>query len=323
MPENPYAAINDESNDPYADINNESGATKSEQAYGTLSFLKDYGAAPLGLPEAVNSAAGGLVTKSVAGLSGIAAQGLDAARADDAYDPGQEREDFEGGRPRLTGARNPALAADTVGYVEDAGREIFKPTSVAGEQAEAALGKAVEGVGTAIKYPLSAVPFSIAALREGGNTGTEERAEFMELPMSQYLGELAQDNGASPIFATLAHMIPDAALVATGYAATKIKGKPSAPKEKPVQGAAPTIEQLKAESSALYKAVDDAGITIKADAFESAIGKIMDDFFAEGGRQSLTPKTYSALQELRVEAAAGGVTISKVNELRKVLGKAR
>jgi len=203
--------------------------------------------------------------------------------------------------------------AEVVENIETAGRELFQPTGEPGESAERLLGATTETAGQAIKYPLSAVPFALG--------GTEEREEFMEMPMGQYLGELAQDNGASPLFATLAHIAPDAVLMAAGG---KGIGKSTAPKT-PVtpKPRVPTMEQLKADSTALYKVVDDAGITIKADAFESAVGKIMDDFFAEGGRQGLTPKTYAALQELRAESAAGGVTLSKLDELRKVLGKAR
>jgi hypothetical protein len=285
--------------------------TKVETAFKGLSFLNNYGKAPFGTLEGVVTTVGNLGVKSVAGLAGITAYGLDAQRADDAYDPGQDREDFESGRPRLTGDRNPNLAAETVEYVEDAGREIFSPVSESGEQAEAALGKAVEGAGQAIKYPLSAVPFAIG--------GSEEREQFMEMPMSQYLGELAEDGGASPFWATMAHMIPDAAIMAVG---TKGAGKAAKP-GKPTRPNAPTVEQLKADSSALYKIVDDSGIRISDEAFQTGVSSIIEDAIKGGARKSLTPKTWAALEELSKDAAVGGLTLTKAEELRRVLKKAQ
>jgi len=284
---------------------------KTEQAAGQLQnigpTLGEYGETAVGLAEGVVNLAGKLGTMSLAGLSGIEAE---AQNLKPPEDYGIES------RPPVNDL-TPAKAVETV---MESGSEAFQPLTEGGERVQDAAGAGVEAVGKAIKYPLSAVPFATAEYLEGGNTGSEERAKFMEMPMSQYLGELAQDNGASPFFATLAHMAPTVAGMAIG---TKAAGAATKGTKTPVKQPAPTVEALKAESRALYRAVDEAGIRVDGAAFEGAVGKIVDDFYAAGGRQALTPRTHAALQELRAEAAQGGITLAKLEELRKVLGKAR
>ena len=258
--------------------------SKSEEAFSTLNFLKEYGAAPFGMAETAINTAGNLGTKAVAGLAGM----VSGSRRDSTRHPG----------------------AEVVENIEAAGRELFQPTGEPGESAEKLLSATTETAGTAIKYPLSAVPFALG--------GTDEREEFMELPMSQYLGELAQDNGASPLLATMAHMVPDVALIATGVAGKTKAGKPA-----PQKPYVPTIEQLKADSKALYKIVDDAGVRISDEAFQVGVQRIIADTLKGGARKELTPKTMAALESLAADAKAGGVTLAKAEELRRVLKKAQ
>lgn len=309
--QNPFMDLPDEEN-PFMALPNE-GELRSEAVSRQLNSLSptlgDYGKTAVGLVEGAVNLAGKGAAAVGAGLTGV----VDALRPDSFIDPESR------GRIRVdSNPDNMDRAANTVNTMMGEAGEAFQPITEGGERVQEAAGAGMEAVGKGIKYPLSAVPFATAEMLKGGATGTEEREKFMTMPMSQYLGELAQDHGASPFFATLAHMVPVAAEIAVG---TKLAG--GATKGTKVPSKPPTVEALKAESRALYQAVDDAGIRISGEAFEAAVGKLLDDFYKAGGRQSLTPRTHAALQELRAEAAQGGITLAKAEELRRVLGKAR
>jgi hypothetical protein len=286
----------------------------SEGLQNLTPTLMDSGETAVGLGELAVNTTGKAAAMAGAGITGV----VDALRPDNFIMPDPESKGFN---MRVEGnPDNMDRAANTVNTMMGEANEAFQPITEGGERVQETAGVGLEAVGKGIKYPLSAVPFIAAENLEGGNTGTEEREKFMEMPMSKYLGELAEDLGAGPIGATIAHMAPDAVLTALGYNLGKAG---VAAKGKPVRGPVPTVESLKADSRVLYQAVDDAGIRISQEAFEGAVGQLVDDFAKAGGRQSLTPKTYAAIQELRAEAAAGGITIAKAEELRRVLGKAR
>jgi hypothetical protein len=255
------------------------------------------------LGETAVNTVGNLGTKAVAGVAGL---GMTAWEGISSKSP----EAFKNAEGRT----------NVVEGIEKAGRELFHPRTEHGAMTEDALGATAEKAGQAIKYPLSAVPFAVAGLREGGNTGTEERQKFMKMPMSQYLGELAQDSGASPLLATLAHITPDTVLMATGLKGGKAAAKSAT---KPSPRAAPTIDELKTQANTLYDVVDNAGIRISDVAFKDAIISIQQNVAQSGARRSLAPKTWVALDELAADAAAGNITLKQVEELRRVLKKAQ
>ena len=280
--------------------------------------LGDYGETAVGMVEGGINMIGKVGSAIGAGIAGT----VDALRPNNFIMPDPEA---KGNTMRIEGDPNNPYqrmdrATNTIDTMMGEAGEAFQPITEGGERVQEAAGKGMEAVGKGIKYPLSAVPFIAAENLEGGNTGTQEREKFMEMPMSKYLGELAEDLGASPLLATIAHMVPTATELAIG---TKLAGGATKGVKAPTRQPAPTVEALMAESRALYQAVDDAGIRISGEAFEASVGKLLDDFYKAGGRQSLTPRTYSALQELRAEAAQGGITLAKAEELRRVLGKAR
>lgn len=91
---------------------------------------------------------------------------------------------------------------------------------------------------------------------------------------------------------------------------------------------APTTEQLKATGRAAYKAVDDAGVMIKPEAFADAAGGITADMVDSGMRtgvgRSLAPKS-ADFAEVMVDMAtdpnyAKGIPFSEIDTLRKVAG---
>lgn len=211
-------------------------------------------------------------------------------------------------------------AVDTIERMSGEVDEAFQPITEGGEQFEQFAGLVGEKVAKAVKYPLSAVPFYLSEAVEGGRTGEEAAQDFIEMPMSQYLGELAQDSGASPLFAMLAHMAPQAAEMAVG---AKVGASAAKNVKKPPRTDAPTMFELQDQARALYKAVDDAGVRITDEAFQKFVGDVMDDWYQTGGLKKLTPKTYQALQELQRQAAAGGISLTQLERLRRVLGKAR
>lgn len=89
---------------------------------------------------------------------------------------------------------------------------------------------------------------------------------------------------------------------------------------------APTTEQLKATGRTAYKAVDDAGVMIRPEAFAEAAGGITADMVDSGMRmgvgRSLAPKS-ADFAEVMVDMAtdpnyAKGIPFSEIDTLRKV-----
>lgn len=91
---------------------------------------------------------------------------------------------------------------------------------------------------------------------------------------------------------------------------------------------APTTAQLKDAGRAAYKAVDDAGVMVKPEAFASAAGGITADMVDSGMRtgvgRSLAPKS-ADLADVMFDMAtdpnyAKGIPFSEIDTLRKVAG---
>lgn len=261
-----------------------------------------------GFREAVPVAAANAGVQAVSGIAGIAG----TARPEDIR-PDKARYDFlipkEYRQPEPTQSRS-ERGAENVSAVQ--GALTVQPITEGGRAATEAISTGIETAGKAIKYPLSAVPFAVG--------GEEEQQKFMEMPMSQYLGELAQDNGASPLISTLAHMAPDLALTSAGVKGGRAAKAGSA---KPAPTKPPTIDALKQEASALYDLVDNSGVRISDDAFRQAVDSIRSQVESSGARRSLAPKTWKALDEIADDAAKGDITLKKAEELRRVLKQAQ
>lgn len=253
---------------------------------------------------------GGLATEVVAGLSGIAdlMRGPGGGGIEEAFARGGVR------RPNQPGGAE--VAAETVEAVRAAGGQLFAPTTPEGQRGVEAIAEAAEVVGMAIKQPLSAVPFLVG--------GEEERQKFLNVPLGDYLGELAQDSGASPLLATLAHITPDLAAIALGGAGVRAGTKTAAGVAgKAKQPPLPTISELKTQATELYKIIDNSGTTIANEAFRRGANKIINKAQKRGVRKGLTPKTAAALKELEREVKKGDLTLGKAEEMRRVLKQAQ
>jgi len=300
MAENPFMDLPEEN--PFLDLPDEK-QLKSEQAIGQMKYMptyftagpKDYAKIAGGLGETALNLAGTLGTKFVAGAAGIGSGIYEGAKA-------------------LTGSESrgipvdPNAPASTVRAIEGVGQKLFHPRTEGGQVATETVGAVAEKAGEAVKYPLSAVPFLIG--------GKGERQEFMERPMGDYLGSKAQDAGASPLWATAAHMGPDVLLSIFGV---KGAGAAKGAVTKPI---VPTVEQLKATASQYYKLVDDSGMVIKPAGFKSFVASARNKLTKKGSDPDLTPKTEVAMQRLIDEEVASGLTMQRAEILRRKLSNA-
>lgn len=83
---------------------------------------------------------------------------------------------------------------------------------------------------------------------------------------------------------------------------------------------APTLDELKAQKSAAYKAVDDMGVTFKAPAAKKLAKSIADLVDGEGGA-SLYPKTAAIAARVQKVVGSGPLTLTKLDKLRGQIGK--
>jgi len=320
MAENPFMTLSDEN--PFMDLPEEK-RLKSEQVqmkYMPTYFTagpKDYAKIAGGVGETALNLAGNLVSRAIAGPTGLNAGALqtqaNAVNPEFYRQSGQAQEDFLEGRidlSQLTPDAPVNTAAAASQAVTETGRKIFHPRTQGGEIMEETLAQSVEKIGEAIKYPLSAIPWAIA--------GSEEATKFREVPMGTYLGELAQDSGASPIWATLAHMTPDIVL-----ATASVKGGQALAKGKP---RIPTREEIKLDYKLLRETIDSSGIRVKGVVVDDALNRIETMLRVEGFPPSLAPKTHGALRDIRNDWAAqlkGDFSISEAEIVRRTLGNAR
>ena len=90
---------------------------------------------------------------------------------------------------------------------------------------------------------------------------------------------------------------------------------------------APTTDQLRAAGNAAYKAVDDAGVVVKPDAFGNMVGDVTDAMRRGGldeGMGSLTPQSARAVAIMEDAATspknAAGIPFSEIDLLRRKAG---
>lgn len=81
--------------------------------------------------------------------------------------------------------------------------------------------------------------------------------------------------------------------------------------------AAPSIEQLKDTSRAIYREIDDAGITLKSGAFNDLTSRIERSVNKAGLDRDVTPKAAKALARFQ-ELRGADVPLSEVDNLRTV-----
>jgi len=193
-----------------------------------------------------------------------------------------------------------AVTAPFVG-AEEATRNIaatrealtFQPRTEAGQEQVQAVGEFLEPVGEAIK-------------------GAEK-----------FLGDKTFDLTGSPALAAAAATIPTALGELIGVAGAKgvLKVKRTVKEGKIAQEigeAIPTIDQLKDTSRAVYRELDNAGVTIKPERFRALVSKMTVESRRAGLDPNITPKANQALNRFR-EEVGNTLSLTELDTLRKVV----
>lgn len=167
---------------------------------------------------------------------------------------------------------------------------------------------------------------------EAGQAGLEAVGEAVEpvakvlTEAEEFLGDNTLKATGSPALAAAAKTIPTALGEVLGVAAGKgiIIANKAAKKlaeqgkiARAIEEAAPTIDQLKDASRAVYKEIDDLGATMQPKAFEGLANKLNIVTRKAGADPDITPKSTKALARFN-ELVGGEVTLTEVDTLRKV-----
>lgn len=136
------------------------------------------------------------------------------------------------------------------------------------------------------------------------------------------LGGAALDMTGSPFIASIAHSLPTAALEILGFkGAKKLTGPAKAPTTKAIQKAvvesSPEISQIKKASNAIYREIDDSGVTVKPSKVSSLVSRIDAKTRKAGIDVDVTPKAAGALKRFKSELGEAK-NISDIDTLRKV-----
>lgn len=119
-----------------------------------------------------------------------------------------------------------------------------------------------------------------------------------------FLGETVLDATGSPALASVAHSLPTAALELLGFKGSKrLTGATSRPTKGAVKQAitesAPEINAIKNASRAIYKEIDDSGVTIKPTAINNLVNSIESKTRRKGLDPRVTAQASGALEALK------------------------
>jgi len=145
-----------------------------------------------------------------------------------------------------------------------------------------------------------------------------------------FLGESVLDLTGSPALATIAHTLPTAALELLGIkGAKRISGAPKPLTKKMVEQSilesAPEVEAIKSASRAIYKEIDESGVTIKPKSIDKLVNKIDAETRKKGLDPRVTVQASGAMQALRdIKGTAQPITELDIqrNIAQKVAGSA-
>jgi len=172
----------------------------------------------------------------------------------------------------------------------------FQPRTQAGQESLQAVGEALAPVGEAI-------------------SGAE-----------RLLGDKTLEITGSPALAAAAATIPTAIGEVVGIALGRgiVKSSQEARRAakqgqitRELSEAVPSIDQLKDTSRAVYREIDDAGITLKSGAFSDLTSRLEKAVNKAGFDPDITPKTARALNRFQ-ELRGNDVPLSEVDNLRTV-----
>lgn len=193
-------------------------------------------------------------------------------------------------------------ASETVADIR--GSLTYKPRTKSGREAMESIGSALEPIASALE-------------------STEK-----------FLGDETFAATGSPALAAAAKTLPTAMLEILGVAGAKgvvkpgkgiVRSRSEALKagriKKSIVESAPDIKQLKDTARAVYKEIDDAGVTVAPKAYQGLVSN-MDKVVKKAGFDAdLTPKSAAVMKRLESELGKS-LTLSEVDTLRKVAGNA-
>lgn len=86
---------------------------------------------------------------------------------------------------------------------------------------------------------------------------------------------------------------------------------------KNLQSAAPTLDQIKAQKTELYNAVDNSGVTIKQESLDLFSNRVIASMQKNGLNRRIHPKTTAAIKEMQA-LTQQPMTLTEMDTLRKV-----
>ncbi len=139
-----------------------------------------------------------------------------------------------------------------------------------------------------------------------------------------FLGENVLAATGSPALAAAAHSLPTAALELIGIKGSKRLRSPMEPTAKQVQKSllesVPETEAIKNASRAVYKEIDDSGVTVKASRVDSLIDGIERKAQKAGLDARLTDKTARAMNIIK-ESKGVSQPLTELDALREIASR--
>jgi hypothetical protein len=180
--------------------------------------------------------------------------------------------------------------ARAVKAVKDFG---FKPKTETGIKQQKAIGETLKPIGEALKTAES------------------------------FLGEETLELTGSQALAAVAHTLPTAALELLGLGVSKKLTKVKAPSDKLVKKtlieSAPDVTKIKNASRAIFKELDESGVSIKQEALKRLESNLDEIAKKQGIRERVTPEAFGAISEVKKDIALGkSLSISQMDELRTI-----
>lgn len=152
----------------------------------------------------------------------------------------------------------------------------------------------------------------------------ERRAEIIDQPMSDTLGNAVMDATGDPADATMAYMLPAVVEgIAGARAAQSITRAKTAAKGGRVAQAAdevdlPDVDEIKRMASQHYDQVDNAGIRVSGEKTRELLTALRSN---EDVVKGLTDRTIAALNKADEIAEAGDLSFKQLEQIRRVLKK--
>jgi len=156
---------------------------------------------------------------------------------------------------------------------------------------------------------------------EGHEAATAAISKAKDVGASQTLGDGVYEATGSPLAASMAYSLPTAALELIGVKGLKspmMAGEKLSPDiAKAIIQAAPDLDVIKANKAKMYKKLDDAGIKIKASAYQRFVENLDKKTRRLGVNHILTPKSKAAMDELMSEIGTAK-TPTEIDRLRRI-----